>query len=228
MRPFSNLVEKLFGGLVEQIGGIWEDSLKVRRFERRVKLFEKVKRIVDDAGFEPQQVPDKVWIPLLQFASVEDDEYLQQQWANMLANAANPLDGTQEYTSFVQILQQLTPRDVKLLMEIYSSTQLVSGFTEIEIYRLYLDAGLARVKDGFAPSERTHGGETKDQGSDHTDFSITMDRLLYLRLLDSRPESHQVFQDFTKTETKYNFTALGSALVRACTVEPTTNKDLCR
>ena len=65
MKPFANLIEKLFGGSVEEIGGIWQDSLKVRRFQRQLKLFEIVEKLIADAGFEPRHVPDAISIPLL-------------------------------------------------------------------------------------------------------------------------------------------------------------------
>ena len=31
MKPFEGLIEKLFGGPVEQIGGMWTDALIARR-----------------------------------------------------------------------------------------------------------------------------------------------------------------------------------------------------
>src|SRR5262249_1079297 len=58
MRPFANLVEKLFGGAVEELGGMWTDTLKVRRFGRQIKLFSRVQNMIEDAGFEPQHIAD--------------------------------------------------------------------------------------------------------------------------------------------------------------------------
>src|ERR1035441_4208784 len=110
MKPFANLIEKLFGGSVEEIGGIWQDSLKVRRFQRQLKLFEKVEKLIADAGFEPRHVPDAISIPLLSAASLEDNERLQDKWAALLANAANP-DVT-PHPGFVQLLSNMSPLDV--------------------------------------------------------------------------------------------------------------------
>lgn len=44
-RPFANLIEKLFGGAAEQVGGMWTDGLR-RRF-RRIKIFEKLTRKIE-------------------------------------------------------------------------------------------------------------------------------------------------------------------------------------
>jgi hypothetical protein len=117
MKPFANLIEKLFGGSVEEIGGMWQDSLKVRRLQRQLKLFAKVQKLIADAGFEPRHVPDTISIPLLLATSLEDDERLQEKWAALLANAANPNVGL--HPGFVQILENLAPLDVGVLDEVY-------------------------------------------------------------------------------------------------------------
>src|ERR1035441_10186247 len=115
MKPFANLIEKLFGGSAEEIGGMWQDSLKVRRFGRQLKLFARVQRMIADAGFEPKQIPDSLSIRLMASATLEDDETLQEKWAAMLANAANPDGGTPVSTQFPNILANLSAHDAILL-----------------------------------------------------------------------------------------------------------------
>jgi hypothetical protein len=117
MKPFAHLVEKLFGGSVEELGGMWQDALKVRRFGRQLKLFERVQKLISDAGFEPQQVKDSISIPLLTTATLQDDESLQQKWACLLANAANPAAAV--HPAFVEILAALAPLDAVVLDESY-------------------------------------------------------------------------------------------------------------
>ena len=77
LKPFGNLLERLFGGAVDQIGGEWEDRLKARRLLRRAKVLAKLKQQLDDAGFEAQQISERVWVPALQAVSLEDDDTLQ-------------------------------------------------------------------------------------------------------------------------------------------------------
>src|ERR1022692_5214441 len=93
MKPFADLITKLFGGPAEQIGGMWTDGLAARRTIRGIKLMKKVQRVIDEAGFEPKTIPDKIWVPLLQEAALEDDDELQKLWANLFANAADPRSG---------------------------------------------------------------------------------------------------------------------------------------
>src|ERR1043166_7480073 len=98
-KPFANLVERLFGGAVDQIGGSWEDHLKVRRHVRKLKLLGKVQTHIEQVGFEPQPIPDKIWIPALQAALNEDDETLHEKWGSLLGNAS---DRSEEHTSELQ------------------------------------------------------------------------------------------------------------------------------
>lgn len=216
MRPFSNLIEKLFGGGVQQLGGMLEDAVKVRRFRRQVKLFKKLQEILDQSGFEPRQVPDKIWMPILESVATEDDDALQEQWANLLANAADPRNESQDLASFVQILKQLSSRDAKLLQVLYKETR--GSMIEPNIWQHYVVSGLSRVKDVFiSPSEGAqHSG---DLTADYRDFGVTLDRLLYLRLLDREIREIQVEPHIERTrkEMEFNLTNLGEAFVRACT-----------
>src|ERR1035438_3080001 len=90
LKPFGNLLERLFGGAVDQIGGEWEYRLRARRLLRQAKVYAKLKQQLDDARIDPQKIPEKIWIPAVQAVSLEDDETLQDTWASLLANAANP------------------------------------------------------------------------------------------------------------------------------------------
>jgi len=122
IKPFSNLLEKLFGGCVEEIGGMWQDELKVRRLHRRLKLYKRVQRMIADAGIEPKRIPENIWMPVLQAASAQDDETLQEKWAALLTNASVAESDNEVLPSFPEILKQLTPVEAKLLDAVYDET----------------------------------------------------------------------------------------------------------
>ena len=120
--PFAALIEKLFGGPAAEIGGMWQDSLQARRSIRRIKLFQKVQRTIDKAGFEPRKIPDNIWLPALQSALLQDDESLQDMWANLLASASK--DGEDiYYSTFVDILKQLTGPEVRFLNALFADLE---------------------------------------------------------------------------------------------------------
>jgi hypothetical protein len=115
LKPLGNLLERLFGGAVDQIGGEWEDRLKARRSLRRAMVYAKLKRQLDDAGIDPQEIPEKIWVPALQAASLEDDESLQDKWASLLAHAGDPRSRSTISDMFPKVLANLTGREAKAL-----------------------------------------------------------------------------------------------------------------
>src|SRR5258708_588313 len=90
LKPLVSLAAKLFGGAAVQLGGMLDDELAARRTIRRIKLLQRVQNVIDDTGIDPRQIPDDVWVPALQAATLQDSEFLRAQWANLLATAADP------------------------------------------------------------------------------------------------------------------------------------------
>jgi hypothetical protein len=60
----------------------------------------------------------KLAIPLLQAASLEDGDYLQDLWARLLVNSATD-SGVDLKRAYIDILERLTPLEAKLLEKIY-------------------------------------------------------------------------------------------------------------
>jgi len=123
VKPFGELLTKLLGGPCEQIGGILEDVLFARRQDREanrqtkrlLKTLKKTQNAIEEAAFEPQQVPDYIWIPFVQGAALHDDETIQDMWANLLANSANPENENPILPVFTAILRELAPNDALFL-----------------------------------------------------------------------------------------------------------------
>jgi hypothetical protein len=115
LKPFWSLLERLFGGLVDQTGGQWEDAEKVRRLRRQIKLYRKVEGLLEEAGIEPRQVSDNSGFPLLAAASLEDDPDIQDTWAALLANSVDPREANKVEALFVAMLREMTPAAVKFM-----------------------------------------------------------------------------------------------------------------
>lgn len=118
--PVHDLFLKLTGPAAEEYGLMWQDSLKMRRTRRLIKGLAETKRLLDEAGFEPRVVPDKVLLPIFDGMSLEDNETLQAMWSALLANAALPGSG-KAHAGFIAILRQLSPAEAELLNWIFSS-----------------------------------------------------------------------------------------------------------
>jgi hypothetical protein len=119
LQPLVDLTKKLFGGAAEQIGGMLTDEFAARRRIRRIGLFTKVQAAINNARIDPRQIPDNIWVPILQEASLQDDEDLQEKWANLLANAADPRETNPVLPSFSLILKEFTSREARFLDALY-------------------------------------------------------------------------------------------------------------
>src|SRR6266849_340531 len=90
LKPFADLLDKLAGPLASELGQTFRDAARVYRFKRALKLLQKVEKLARESGFEPRSVSPKLLLPILDHASLEDEEAIHDRWAAMLANAANP------------------------------------------------------------------------------------------------------------------------------------------
>lgn len=115
LQPFSDLCQKLFGGVAQEVGETWRDAARARRIERRIKLFKRLQTFFDQTGVTPSQIPDNIWMPALEAASTEDDSLLQSKWAALLYNAARVDVRTVVQPSYSEILRQLSPLEAKFL-----------------------------------------------------------------------------------------------------------------
>lgn len=71
-----------------------------------------------DAPSRP--LPIKELIYLLEYSSLEEDEYLQNLWAALLANSADKETTKSNNLMFVEILKSLSKLEAQILMTVYS------------------------------------------------------------------------------------------------------------
>lgn len=84
-------------------------------------MLQKTQRMLKEAGINPQAVSPRLFLPILDNSSVENDEDLHSRWAALLANAAARSNSV--HPSFIEILRQLTPEDAQLLDKLYASCE---------------------------------------------------------------------------------------------------------
>jgi hypothetical protein len=112
-KPFAELIEKLAGPAAEEIGLTMKDHVRVFRMKRQLRLFQRVEEMLSAAGLEAGRVPLKTLGPIIEGASLEDDDDLQDRWAALLANAAVAKESI--HPSFTEILKQLSSLEVLAL-----------------------------------------------------------------------------------------------------------------
>ena len=111
--PLHQLLEKLLGPAATELGLSLGDSTKVWRFKRQIRLLQEVERLVEQTGKDIKPIATRLFFPVLEAASIEDDDEMQTRWAALLANEATSVGSV--HPSFIDILRQMAPDDARLL-----------------------------------------------------------------------------------------------------------------
>lgn len=121
-REMGGFVAKFVSGPLQQASGIIEDKLRYVRWERQQRLIKKANEYLAEHGLpDPDKpLPWKTALPLLQYATIEEDNDLQDMWARLLVNGTSTSSGLSIERSFVEILGQISPLEAKILTAIYS------------------------------------------------------------------------------------------------------------
>jgi hypothetical protein len=115
--PLKDLIGKLLGPAATEVGFSFRDSARVWRFERQIRLLQEVKRLLDHSGKDIKPIATRLFFPVLEAASVEDDDEMQTRWAALLTNEA--ITERSVHPSFIEILKQMAPGDARLLDKMY-------------------------------------------------------------------------------------------------------------
>jgi hypothetical protein len=87
----GNWIERTFGGGFKHLGGAWEDKMLEFRINNRLNIIGRLKPKLDALGpIQMRALPDRFVVPLIDACSDEDDENLQEVWANYILNAIDP------------------------------------------------------------------------------------------------------------------------------------------
>jgi len=117
LAPFSDLIKTLLGPAAEQYGLSWGESAYVFRRKRLVRPLEKARKELAEAGIEPRAVKVPLLHDILDRGSLEDNDNLQDMWANLLVNAAG--GKTLVTTAFTDILKSLSTEEAAFLMLLF-------------------------------------------------------------------------------------------------------------
>ena len=180
------------GGFVSEplaeIIGMAKDYLQVTRFQQRLKLQDKVKRIMQERGILrlTREIEPNFLVPLLENATLEKDDTLQETWARMLVNAGDEDSGVVPRTAFVQMLSEMSSDDVMHLSMIHD--------------------GCVSSSDGYVSSPTS--GILGDD-----DYELSLENLVRLGSIVVGSNS---FTTNAKIRSLH-MTRLGAAFINACT-----------
>jgi len=118
----GSFIARFISGSLEQGVGIVEDKLKYMRWERQVRLMQRAEEYMARIGLTnpTRPVPLKVVVPLFEYASLEDDNDIQDLFAKLLVNAADADRGIEIKRIYISILENIEALEAQILEKIYS------------------------------------------------------------------------------------------------------------
>lgn len=115
---------KVFKEPAEQTAGIINDRLKLFRWQRQIRYVDRVNQILAERGIKDTvAVPPKFALPILEGASLEDEDELQDLWARLIATALDPRAEVSMRMAFIEIIKSLNATDIKILKFFYDVIQ---------------------------------------------------------------------------------------------------------
>ncbi|TQV65819.1 DUF4393 domain-containing protein [Exilibacterium tricleocarpae] len=121
-REMGGFVSRFISGPLEQGVGIIEDKLKYIRWERQQRLIRRAEEFLKNKGLPnpDNPIPLKNAVPLLEYATLEEDDDLQDLWAYLLVNGSNISTGINIERSFIEILSQISSLEARILKAVYA------------------------------------------------------------------------------------------------------------
>jgi hypothetical protein len=226
MSWLPDLITKLAGPAAEELGLTLQDSVKVFRFRRRLRLFQRINEICAEAGIDPQAVPLTTLLPAVEYASIEQEDSLQDRWAALLANAANPVLDLEVLPSYPEKLKQLSQLDAKILDWMYDKIESAKQANDIDFPGISFREIHQTFSEGLPVNDydiqKLKPLDVLNEVMRHKNYlTVHLDNLIGLRLIMLRPKDLMSLGDAMPVELVvaddyYELTPLGEGFVKAC------------
>ncbi|MDP2848364.1 MAG: Abi-alpha family protein [Humidesulfovibrio sp.] len=203
-RELGQFLAPIVKAPLENAMGIVADKLAYMRWERQQRLMKRAHEFMLEQGIEQptRAVPMNIAISLMQAASMEEDDVLQDTWARLLVNAIDADSGVDVKRSFVSILSELTPVEVRILHLMHEGSER----NPLESFYTYA------LPDSLMPYP-TKVPIPKEVQVVEENVHVALWNLVRLGCICSHAIEQQVVH-------LVSLTALGRAFVKACTLNP--------
>ena len=116
----GGFLDDLFGQTLRQFGGVAADWARYFRYKNFLIITGKALGILQSRGLagKPLPIPPQFALPILEGASLEAEDEIQDLWAGLIANAADPQCRLQIRKVFIEILRGLEPLDAQILKDL--------------------------------------------------------------------------------------------------------------
>lgn len=117
------LFDKYFGGTMENIGGIAQDTTGYWRLRNSIKTMERTEKLILEKGLNGKihRIPKRQLPLLISGIADEDDESIQEVWAEYIAAGLADADGKVITRQLTAAIKALEPDDLKILNFLFAS-----------------------------------------------------------------------------------------------------------
>lgn len=148
-----DLVGKLFGPAVEQAGMIAGDWVSYWRLKNLRKIERKVSELRDQhQKTVPKRIEPRIGITLIEGAANEDDDSLQELWANLIFRAGDQNTSEKSARWVAKVLAELDPNDALILESLQGGRRRELGLISDEIANVQR-LGLISIETVETPGE---------------------------------------------------------------------------
>ena len=137
----KGFLNRLIGPSIDEIGLLFGDSIRLWRFKNQIKVLTKAQKVVKEKNLETKIIAVKTLVPLLEYSSLEEDESLQDMWANLFVNYID-VKRKHESSVYPYILSQLSKDEVDILAAFVEQTTI--HYSQIKVPQALL-ANLVRL-----------------------------------------------------------------------------------
>ena len=110
----EELLKTLFGPATKELGELFADSMRYRRIRNQVNIFTKTVQLLEQNNLKARELNLKTIVPLLEGCSLEEDDFLQEKWANLLVNiTVSPENGLE--SKLIKTLSNLNSYEAQIL-----------------------------------------------------------------------------------------------------------------
>jgi hypothetical protein len=223
---------KLISPTIEEVGLLISENVKFLRFKNQIRILLKAKDYVDKKKINLKEIPIKILVPLLEKASLEDDETMQDKWANMLVNLVDSQMNLQNQI-FPYLLSQIS-------IEEYNELKSLSN-EELQFIRQQMDYYKLLKDDQFAFKNETRRAKEAIDKIEQGGFQLNLEdyekanlfRLGLVRQLppkiyieefntgnrDEGEKWHQLEAGYDTENYGYRITELGDKFLEICELE---------
>ncbi len=114
-----SFIDDLIKPSLKEVGQLFAERVHLWRFKNQINVSIKAAKFVRKKGLTLQEVPIKTISKFLEYSSWEENDFMQEKWAGLLASTASSKSDKDIYYILVEVLNQLSPLDVRLLDLLY-------------------------------------------------------------------------------------------------------------